>query len=79
MFQTHVPEEALSRVSAYDALGSTVFAPFGLFLAGPIAQWIGTSETLYIAGAIAIVMACASLFNKDVRRLESITDSVAVD
>jgi predicted MFS family arabinose efflux permease len=79
MFQTHVPEEALSRVSAYDALGSTVFAPFGLFLAGPISLWIGTSETLYIAGVIAIVMACAALFNKDVRRLEPINELVNVD
>ena len=74
MFQTHVPEEALSRVSAYDALGSTVFAPLGLFLAGPISLWIGTSETLYIAGVIAIVMAGAALFNKDVRRLEPVTE-----
>jgi len=79
MFQTHVPEEALSRVSAYDALGSTLFAPFGLFLAGPMAQWIGTSTTLYIAGTIAIVMAVGSLFNKDVRRLERVTESLAVD
>ena len=76
MFQTHVPEEALSRVSAYDALGSTLFAPFGLFLAGPMAQWIGTSTTLYIAGTIAIVMAVGSLFNKDVRRLERVTATV---
>jgi len=79
MFQTHVPEVALSRVSAYDALGSTVFAPLGLFLAGPISLWIGTSETLYIAGVIAIVMAGAALFNKDVRQLERVSDSVAVD
>ena len=70
MFQTHVPEEALSRVSAYDALGSNLFAPFGLFIAGPMAQWIGTSNTLYIAGTIAIVMAGGSLFNRDVRQLE---------
>jgi len=74
MFQTHVPEEALSRVSAYDALGSTVFAPLGLFLAGPISLWIGTSETLDIAGVMAIVMAGAALFNKDVRRLEPVTE-----
>ena len=79
MFQTHVPEEALSRVSAYDALGSTVFAPLGLFLAGPISLWIGTSETLYVAGVIAIVMAGAALFNKDVRRLEPVTELANVD
>jgi hypothetical protein len=63
-------------VGAYDALGSTVFAPFGLFLAGQISLWIGTSETLYIAGVIAIVMAGAALFNKDVLRLERVSDSV---
>jgi hypothetical protein len=36
--------------------------------------WIGTSETLYIAGVIAIVMAGAALFNKDVRQLEPVTE-----
>jgi len=66
-------------LSAYDALGSTVFAPFGLFLAGPISLWIGTSETLYIAGVIAIVMACAALFNKDVRSLERVSETITVD
>jgi hypothetical protein len=52
-----------------------VFAPLGLFLAGPISLWIGTSETLYIAGVIAIVTAGVALFNKDVRRLEPVTDT----
>ena len=75
MFQTHVPEEALSRVGAYDAMGSSVFAPVGLFLAGPISLWIGTSETLFIGGLIAVVMAVGSLFSKDVRRLEPIVES----
>jgi len=41
-----------------------------------MAQWIGTSTTLYIAGTIAIVMAVGSLFNKDVRRLERVTATV---
>ena len=56
-----------------------MFAPFRLFLSGPISLWIGTSETLYIAGVIAIVMAGAALFNKDVRRLEPVTELVNVD
>jgi hypothetical protein len=51
----------------------------GKFLAGPISLWIGASETLYIAGVIAIVMACAALFNKDVRRLERVSETITVD
>lgn len=33
--QRHIPADRLSRVSAYDVLGSTAFVPIGLLLAGP--------------------------------------------
>ena len=33
--QTNVPRESLSRVMAYDAMGSLMFGPIGLALAGP--------------------------------------------
>ena len=36
--QQHVPEEALSRVSAWDWMGSFAFMPLGFVLAGPL--WI---------------------------------------
>ena len=33
--QREIPPDALSRVSSYDALGSLMFGPIGLLLAGP--------------------------------------------
>ena len=55
VFQREVPEQAQSRVSSYDALGSFVFLPLGFAIAGPLAAAIGTDETL-VAAASAIAL-----------------------
>src|SRR6185295_1121948 len=47
----HVAPEALSRVSAYDALGSTALTPMGLVAAGPLAAAIGVNATLWVGVA----------------------------
>jgi hypothetical protein len=51
-----VPPEALSRVSAFDWMGSLGLAPIGLVLAGPIAAAIGTQETLAAGAALAFLV-----------------------
>jgi MFS family permease len=56
--QEWVPRDALSRVSAYDWLGSLVFQPLGFVLAGPLAQLFGIRPTLIGA---AVVLAVAAL------------------
>ena len=67
--QTHVPEEAMSRVGAYDAFGSMVFAPIGLFLAGPFTKLVGTQTALVVAGSVALLTASIPLFSREVRTL----------
>lgn len=67
--QEHVPRERLSRVSAYDYLGSFVFIPIGLAIAGPVADQIGIAEALWAAGAIVLVSTVAQLFVSDIRNL----------
>ena len=53
IFQREIPEQAQSRVSSYDALGSFVLTPLGFVLAGLTAAAIGTSNALWLAaGAI---------------------------
>jgi MFS family permease len=52
VFQQQVPEEARSRVSSYDALGSFVLVPLGTAVAGPLAAAIGVRTTLLVAGAV---------------------------
>ena len=56
--QEHVPRDAISRVTAYDWMGSQLFVPVGYLLAGALAESIGQSQTLYAAG---LILAVASL------------------
>jgi MFS family permease len=55
VFQQQVPENARSRVSSYDALGSFVLIPLGTAAAGPVAAGIGIKETLILSGIITMV------------------------
>jgi MFS family permease len=67
--QSNIPRESLSRVSSYDAFGSLVFAPFGLVIAGPITERIGTEQTLIGMGIIFAVVLAAMLSVASVRNL----------
>ena len=66
--QRHIPEESLSRVSAYDWLGSIAFKPVGLALWGPVAVLIGTSAALWLAAALLLCSALALVALPEVRR-----------
>lgn len=69
--QQHVPQQALSRVSSYDALGSFVFIPLGQIAAGPAADLLGRDEALYLAAGIVTVSILAMLATTDIRRLQA--------
>lgn len=53
--QQLIPDEVLSRVDSYDWMISTVAAPVGLALVGPLAATTSNTSTLLIA-AVAIVL-----------------------
>lgn len=68
--QQEIPGERLSRLSAYDALGSFILMPVGLAAMGPVASVIGT-RTAFLGSAAVIVIATALvLLSRDVRTLE---------
>lgn len=69
--QTNIPREALSRVSAYDAMGSLMFGPIGLALAGPLIVGVGAKEAFLIAAAISAAAILGSLLFRSVRQLSS--------
>jgi MFS family permease len=50
--QTHVEPEMLSRVSAYDWLGSQLLQPVGFALIGPLAAQFGIRAVLIAAAAV---------------------------
>jgi MFS family permease len=68
--QQEISQEKLSRVSAYDALGSFVLIPLGVAVAGPVAQAIGTRETILGAAALSLTVTLAVLLVRDVRTIE---------
>lgn len=67
--QQHVREDALSRVSAWDWMGSYAFLPLGLVLAGPVSDVIGISATLWISVAFIVLSTGAVLLVPEVRNL----------
>jgi MFS family permease len=69
--QSHIPEESLSRVSAYDALGSYAIAPIGIVLAGPLVARFEVNTILLATGAITFTAATLSLLVKSVRELQN--------
>ncbi len=67
--QSHVPSEALSRVSAYDWLGSAAFVPVGYILVGPLAAGLGIQATLFAAAAWAALSCALVLSTRSIRGL----------
>jgi hypothetical protein len=61
-----VPPHLLSRVSAYDWIGSLALAPLGLPARGPAREALGATEVLVVgAAAGALVLAAGLLVPRD--------------
>jgi MFS family permease len=73
--QQHVREDALSRVSAWDWMGSFVFLPLGFVLVGPISDAIGISTVLWISFAYALVSTAVVLLVPGVRNLRRVDEA----
>ncbi|WP_240434637.1 MFS transporter [Streptomyces sp. YIM 130001] len=67
--QTHVPQDVLGRVHAYDAAGSLVMKPIGQAVAGPLAVVVGTVPLLSVAAVLALVTCALMLAIPSVRGL----------
>jgi hypothetical protein len=76
-----VPRDALSRVSAFDALGSLIFKPIGLAIAAPASSLIGLDNVVYVLVGISILAISLPLLSADVRNMsyeDSPNDKVAL-
>ena len=67
--QQHIPVTVLSRVSAYDWLGSVALVPLGYAITGPLTSTLGVSGTLWFAAAWTVVGSAAAIGVPAVRRL----------
>jgi len=59
--QREIPDEVLSRVSAYDWFGSLVFLPLGMVAVGPLAVVLGMATVLVAAAVLTVVLTGAVL------------------
>ena len=75
--QQRVPAAVLSRVSAYDWLGSVALIPLGYALAGPLASALSVTGALWLATAWAVLGSAAVLAVPSVRRLRAAPDTAS--
>ena len=67
--QRKVPRDSLSRVSAFDGMGSMMFRPVGLAIAAPLSILFGIENVLEIFAGITVVAIILPLLNSEVRNM----------
>jgi MFS family permease len=72
-----IPAHLLSRVSAWDWMGSLALLPIGYLLAGPVAAVLGEQEVLIGGGLVGVVAMSLALLPVSVRQLTRIEEPVA--
>lgn len=65
----HIPAYALSRVSAYDWMGSLALLPIGFAIAGPLANAIGPRIVLGVGSVLGFGLLLLSLAPRETREL----------
>ena len=68
--QQEIPQEKLSRLYSYDALGSWALIPLALAVIGPVSVALGTRTTLLACAALVVGATAPVLLSRDVRHLE---------
>ncbi|MFG2790298.1 MFS transporter [Streptomyces sp. NPDC048419] len=71
-----IPEDKLSRVSAYDWFGSIALVPVATALAGPAEEAFGRTASLWGCSVLVVVVTAAVLCVPDVRNLRRTTRPV---
>lgn len=81
----HIPPQALSRVSAYDWMGSLALLPLGFAIAGPLASAWGARTVLAVGSASALALLVLAMLPRGTRGLtddrsaQQLADDVAVE
>ena len=65
-----IPPHLLSRVSAWDWMGSLALMPVGYLLAGPVAARLGATEVLSVGGLLGFALMTLALLPRSTRELE---------
>jgi MFS family permease len=71
----HIPPHALSRVSAWDWMGSLALLPVGQIVAGPLAEAYGARTVLGVGAVIGLGLLTLTLVPRSARELRAAPDS----
>ena len=69
VLQREIPEEVLSRVSAWDWMGSLAGMPLGFALTGPALALVGERHLLYGMTTVALALTIWMLLARDIRQI----------
>lgn len=67
-----IPPAALSRVASYDWMGSLALLPIGYVLMGVLADELGATAVMGVAGALGAAVVLLALVPRETRRLEQV-------
>ena len=65
-----IPPHALSRVSAFDWMGSLALLPIGYVVTGPLGEAVGNVEVLAVGAALGLLVTLGGLASRGIWRLE---------
>jgi MFS family permease len=68
--QERVPRETLARVSSFERISVFAPMPIGMALAGPVAEWLGVEQTLWLAAAWLGISTVFLLSIPSIRRMQ---------
>jgi hypothetical protein len=74
-----IPAHLLSRVSAWDWMGSLALMPAGYLLAGPVARVLGDVHVLQVGGLLGFLAVSTAAFPRSTWQLTRIEDSEIED
>jgi hypothetical protein len=74
-----IPAHLLSRVSAWDWMGSLALLPLGYLLAGPVAAVIGGTTVLIVGGLIGTAAMALALLPRSARTLTRLEESIPAE
>jgi MFS family permease len=69
--QDNVPEHLISRVSAFDWMGSTALRPLGLAIVAPIAALVGPAIVLFVSAGVTVATIVGVTVHPSVRGLRA--------
>jgi MFS family permease len=75
----HIPPQALSRVSAYDWMGSLALLPLGFAVAGPLAGAFGARGVLAVGAVLSLILLAIALLPRSTRELTSVASAQELD